>query len=153
MKKLLGIVVLSLFLSANVQASLNGQGELKLSDYVVNALIHYLNPDASHNKSEGHASKGNPMYFAVSISGNEQGYTYCPRGQSCRRNPSRVAQYCSKIAGEKCYIFASGRKIVWNGINYKFKHIKPNTDNEVGEIKQIEAPIHHSNVKLSVTES
>ena len=30
---------------------------------------------------------------------------------------------------------------------------QPNTDNEVGEIKQIEAPIHHSNVKLNVTES
>ena len=26
-------------------------------------------------------------------------------------------------------------------------------ENEVGEIKQIEAPIHHSNVKLNVTES
>ena len=44
-------------------------------------------------------------------------------------------------------------KIIVKGINYKFKHIKPNTDNEVGEIKQIEAPIHHSNVKLNVTES
>ena len=44
-------------------------------------------------------------------------------------------------------------KILVKGINYKFKHIKPNTDNEVGEIKQIEAPIHHSNVKLNVTES
>ena len=121
MKKILGILFLSFFLSVNAQASLNGQGELKLSDYVVSALIHYLNPDATHNESEGHASKGNPMYFAVSISGNEQGYTYCPRGQSCRRNPSRVAQYCSKRAGEKCFIFASGRKIVWDGINYRFK--------------------------------
>ena len=129
MKKVLGIVVLSLFLSAKVQASLNGQGELKLSDYVVNALIHYLNPDATHNKLEGHASKGNPMYFAVSISGNEQGYTFCPRGQSCRRDPARVTQHCKKRAGEKCYIFASGRKIVWNGINYKFK--RKSTDLEI----------------------
>ena len=44
-------------------------------------------------------------------------------------------------------------KILVKGINYKFKHVKPNTDNEVGEIKQIEAPIHHSNVKLNVTKS
>ena len=39
-------------------------------------------------------------------------------------------------------------KIVVKGVNFKFKHVKPNTENEVGEIKQFEAPIHHSNVKL-----
>ena len=101
MKKLLGIVVLTLFLSTNVQASLNGQGELKLSDYVVNALIHYLDPDAIHNKSKGHERKGNPIFFAVSISGNEQGYTYCPIGQTCRRDAIMVTQHCKKKAGEK----------------------------------------------------
>lgn len=40
-------------------------------------------------------------------------------------------------------------KIIVKGINFKFKHIKPRTENEIGEIKQFEAPIHHSNVKLS----
>jgi large subunit ribosomal protein L24 len=40
-------------------------------------------------------------------------------------------------------------KVVVKGINFKFRHMKPNTDNEIGEIKQFEAPIHHSNVKLS----
>lgn len=40
-------------------------------------------------------------------------------------------------------------KIIVKGINYKFKHIKPNNKTEVAEIKQIEAPIDHSNVKLS----
>ena len=40
-------------------------------------------------------------------------------------------------------------KIIVKGINFKSKHIKPRTENEIGEIKQFEAPIHHSNVKLS----
>jgi len=44
-------------------------------------------------------------------------------------------------------------KIVVKGINFKFKHIKPSAENEVGEIKQFEAPIHHSIVKLNLTES
>jgi len=44
-------------------------------------------------------------------------------------------------------------KIIVKGINFKFKHIKPNAENEVGEIKQFEAPIHHSNVKLNLNES
>lgn len=43
-------------------------------------------------------------------------------------------------------------RIIVKGINFKFKHIKPNTENEIGEIKQFEAPIHHSNVKLNLTE-
>ena len=41
-------------------------------------------------------------------------------------------------------------KIIVQGINFKFKHVKPNSENEIGEIKQIEAPIHHSNVKLNL---
>jgi ribosomal protein L24 len=32
-------------------------------------------------------------------------------------------------------------KIIVKGINFKFKHVKPNTENEIGEIKQFEAPI------------
>jgi large subunit ribosomal protein L24 len=55
--------------------------------------------------------------------------------------------------GEVIKIYKNTGKILVKGINYKFKHTKPTTDNEIGEIKQIEAPIHHSNVKLNVTKS
>jgi large subunit ribosomal protein L24 len=55
--------------------------------------------------------------------------------------------------GEVIKIYKNTGKILVKGLNYKFKHIKPTTDNEIGEIKQIEAPIHHSNVKLNVTKS
>ena len=40
-------------------------------------------------------------------------------------------------------------KVIVQGINLKFKHVKPTTENEIGEIKQIEAPIHHSNVRIN----
>jgi large subunit ribosomal protein L24 len=52
--------------------------------------------------------------------------------------------------GEVVKIYRNSGKILVKGVNFKFKHTKPNTENEVGEIKQIEAPIHHSNVKLNV---
>jgi large subunit ribosomal protein L24 len=55
--------------------------------------------------------------------------------------------------GEVIKIYPNTGKIVVKGINFKFKHVKPNKDNEVGEIKQFEAPIHHSNVKLNSKES
>ena len=54
--------------------------------------------------------------------------------------------------GEIIKINKKTGKIVVKGINFKFKHIKPNTENEIGEIKQFEAPIHHSNVKLNLTD-
>jgi len=41
-------------------------------------------------------------------------------------------------------------KIIVQGINLKFKHVKPKNENEIGEIKQIEAPIYHSKVKLNL---
>lgn len=43
-------------------------------------------------------------------------------------------------------------KVFVKGVNFKFKHIKPNSENEIGEIKQFEAAIHHSNVKLNRNE-
>lgn len=54
--------------------------------------------------------------------------------------------------GEVIKINKKTGKIIVQGINFKFKHIKPNTENEIGEIKQFEAPIHHSNVKLNLNE-
>jgi large subunit ribosomal protein L24 len=55
--------------------------------------------------------------------------------------------------GEVIKIYPNTGKIVVKGVNFKFKHVKPNKDNEVGEIKQFEASIHHSNVKLNSKES
>lgn len=50
--------------------------------------------------------------------------------------------------GEVVKIDQKNGKILIKGINFKFKHIKPNRENEIGEIIQVESPIHHSNVQL-----
>lgn len=52
-------------------------------------------------------------------------------------------------SGEVIKVNKKTGKIVIKNINFKFKHLKPNNENEIGEIKQLEAPIHHSNVKLN----
>ena len=59
-----------------------------------------------------------------------------------------ISGFHKNETGEIISINKKTGKIVVKGINFKFKHIKPRTENEVGEIKQFEAPIHHSNVKL-----
>jgi len=63
-----------------------------------------------------------------------------------------ISGFHKNETGEVLQINKNTGKIVVKGINFKFKHIKPNTENEIGEIKQFEAPIHHSNVKLNLKE-
>tara|TARA_B100000767_G_scaffold270395_1_gene293980 strand:+ start:1525 stop:1770 length:246 start_codon:yes stop_codon:yes gene_type:complete len=65
-------------------------------------------------------------------------------------NVKIISGFDKNKTGDVVKIYRNSGKILVKGINFKFKHIKPNTDNEIGEIKQIEAPIHHSNVKLNV---
>ena len=54
--------------------------------------------------------------------------------------------------GEIIKINKNTGKVIIKGINFKFKHIKPNNENEIGEIRQFEAPVHHSNIKLNIKE-
>ena len=63
-----------------------------------------------------------------------------------------ISGFHKNQTGEITKIDRKTGKIVVKGINFKFKHIKPKTENEIGEIKQFEAPIHHSNVKLNLKE-
>ena len=68
-------------------------------------------------------------------------------------NVKIISGFDKNKVGEVVKIYKNSGKVIVKGINFKFKHVKPTTDNEVGEIKQIEAPIHHSNVKLHLLDS
>jgi large subunit ribosomal protein L24 len=63
-----------------------------------------------------------------------------------------ISGFHKNETGEVLKINRKTETIVVKGINFKFKHVKPNTENEIGEIKQFEAPIHYSNVKLNLKE-
>nr|YP_009497519.1 ribosomal protein L24 [Biddulphia tridens]AWT40232.1 ribosomal protein L24 [Biddulphia tridens] len=63
-----------------------------------------------------------------------------------------ISGFDKNKTGEVIKIYPNTGKIIVKGINFKFKHTKPTTEEDVGEIKQIEAPIHHSNVKLNLKE-
>lgn len=60
-----------------------------------------------------------------------------------------ISGFYKNKTGKILEINSKTGKIIIQGINFKFKHIKPITEKNLGEIKQIEAPIHHSNVKLT----
>jgi large subunit ribosomal protein L24 len=60
-----------------------------------------------------------------------------------------ISGFYKNETGEVTQVNPKTGKIIVQGINWKIKHVKPTTDNELGEIKQFEAPIHHSNVKVN----
>ena len=63
-----------------------------------------------------------------------------------------ISGFHKNETGEVLKVNQKTGKVIVQGINFKFKHVKPNTENEIGEIKQFEAPIHHSNVRLNLKE-
>ena len=60
-----------------------------------------------------------------------------------------ISGFHKNETGEVIKVDNKAQKVVVQGINFKFKHVKPTTENEIGESKQFEAPIHHSNVKIN----
>ena len=60
-----------------------------------------------------------------------------------------ISGFHKNETGEVIKVNHKTGKVIIQGINVKFKHVKPNTENEIGEIKQFEAPLHHSDVKLN----
>lgn len=125
-KKISGIVVLSLFICSNAYSDLNGYGEVKLNQYNVNQFENYLS-DRIQNKDAGYARSGKGLVFAITLDGTDSGYYYCHKGKSCvaEANLLDTISFCEKKAkknsGKKqtCRIFAKNRTITWDGLNKK----------------------------------
>jgi large subunit ribosomal protein L24 len=52
-----------------------------------------------------------------------------------------------KKEGKVKAVLKEDQKIVVEGINSRFRYLKPQRQGETGKIKQFEAPIHISNIK------
>ena len=63
-----------------------------------------------------------------------------------------ISGFHKNETGEIVKIDKKTGKVLVKGINFKFKHVKPKIKGEIGEFKQFEAPIHHSNVRLNLKE-
>ena len=140
MKKLLGIVFIILFLSVNSQAK-DGFGPVKFSTHNYNAFISYLTGDY---KSQDHSgllknTGGNPDGFAINQAGTVAFFYYCPRGSECMATGTIDAQNActqksKKQGGERCFVFAKRRVIVWDSTYIKIpKKITKDQINEIFE--------------------
>ena len=124
MKRLILLLFLCLFIQNNLFADIIGFGEVKLNQYNVNKFEKYLS-ETVHDKKGGHNQSGVGLVFAISEDGQDSGYYYCFKGNSCNPNMALTdtLRLCErnvkKSSGvkKKCKIFAKKRKIVWNGLN------------------------------------
>lgn len=126
MKKILGIVVLSLLLGGNAFAK-TGKGELKLSKYTMENLMMYMYGRGNPDYFDGAHKKNKPMLMTVSANGKSSHYYYCPYVNCETGNYVFISiKACEKNSnGSPCYLFAKKRKIVWkNSINKKGTRLK-----------------------------
>lgn len=108
MKKIILITVLAVLISGCQTADNSiGVGPITLSSYVKERF------EEKYLKSPG------PVHFIVSEDGRYSRYTYCAAGPGQCTSGFLVLdliEKCEKRSGKKCFVFADGAHIVWDGI-------------------------------------
>ena len=139
MNNLLRIALLSLILSVNAHAK-DGFGPIKFTSSSYQSFIKYITGEYVPTQKGALQGKGGiPLGFAINQEGDTAHFYYCPRkfADNCKGGAWMDAQNkCTKRSKDKgkgrCFVFAKGRKIVWDSVNIKIPR-KP-TNEEFKEI-------------------
>jgi hypothetical protein len=128
MKKILGIVVLSLLFLGNISKAESkwGEGELQLSGGALQGFKDFIRG--------GYSKK--PSDFYVTLDGTNSSYWTCGEGSCSEGDHMNDIKVCERQWGKKCKKFAFRRVVKWkNGINtghYKKSSFKSKwTDTEI----------------------
>jgi hypothetical protein len=126
MNNILRIALLSLILSVNAHAK-DGFGPIKFTSSSYQSFIEYITGEYVPNQTGVLQGKGGmPLGFAINQEGDTVSFYYCPRkfGDNCKGGAWMDAQnMCTKRSKKKgkgrCFVFAKGRKIVWDSVSIK----------------------------------
>ena len=119
MKKNSYILLFVLFFNSQISfaGSVNGSGELKMSNGAVNAFINYI----KINKKIVNGKRAKPDSFIISSNGDWTWYWWCAHNE-CWTNDKPKLEECERTTGVTCGRFAKRRTVYWdNGINTKKK--------------------------------
>ena len=119
MKKNSYILLFVLFFNSQISfaGSVNGSGELKMSNGAVNAFINYI----KINKKIVNGKRAKPDSFIISSNGDWTWYWWCAHNE-CWTNDKPKLEECERATGVTCGRFAKRRTVYWdNGINTKKK--------------------------------
>ena len=108
----LSLYILSVLLFCNftniVNAKVDGEGELHLSEGTVKKFIQYIRIDDDRE----------PDVFYITLDGTASTYFWCKKGNNCEGNTFLDIKDCENYYDKKCKIFAKKRIISWkNNIN------------------------------------
>ena len=134
MKKIIGIIILSILLSSTSFAGVvggykKGKGVLKISKNTANILEYYF----SKGKKGAYAKEQKVNWigelFVISVDGNYYSWFNTPVRYQSNVAPGhytgKAISDCKKKSGQECYLFASRNKIVWdNGSDKKKRRLK-----------------------------
>ena len=101
MKKLLGIVVLSLLFSSNTLAGV-GTGTMDISDNVIRNFQKYLQ-----------SKKQTPVKFLITEDGQDSRSWMCPYAECAPTGSANEEEKCRSQTGKTCYTLALRRSIRW----------------------------------------
>lgn len=116
MRKILSLIIISLFFSGNVNsAPQDGKGELKLSYNTAKDFMDYIRGGVGFGAK---ASNNKPMVFYVTVDGSGSYFWYCPYGQCRSGNAKEEIIKCERAYNKECKRFARRKQVRWdNGIN------------------------------------
>ena len=116
MKKILSLIIISLFFSGSVNsAPQDGKGELKLSYNAARDFMDYIRGGVGFGAK---ASNNKPMVFYVTVDGEGSYFWYCPHGQCRPGNAKEEIILCERAYKKECKRFARKKQVRWdNGIN------------------------------------
>jgi hypothetical protein len=97
-----GCVILMTLVGCGFE-SVRGSGPISLSERVEQAFERYKNED-------------NPKHFAISLDGEDYGFSICPDFKCSPEGQKVALDSCTKRSnGKVCKLYASGRSVIWNG--------------------------------------
>jgi len=133
LKKILGLILLSLFLSTNLFAGVTtaykkGKGPLKVTKNTADNLEFFFSGGKKGVYAEKQDIPWKPGLIAISVDGVHNFFFRHPLTVSEVDDKSYGAtaiMECKKKSGQECFLFANGYKIVWdNGSNKKKRKLK-----------------------------
>jgi len=132
-KKILGLLLLSLILSNNLFAGVTtaykkGKGPLKVTNDTANILEFFFSGGKNGVYAEKQDIPWKPGIIAISNDGAHYSFFRHPltvREVDNKSYGAMAISKCIKKSGQECYLFANGYKIVWdNGSNKKKRKLK-----------------------------
>ena len=143
MKRILVVILISIFTYSPSFAFTKGKGEVKMTERALDHFVNYVwgNFDVDLTKVQAWSSRANnpkPLMFIMSSDGEWTMSWFCPYSRCNDPDSQQTIKDCERETGTTCGVFALRKRIYWdNGINTKTNKAKLNKNMDYERIKSL----------------